>query len=166
MILERIIEIVTAVETQDLQNLASLNQIPQRQRVDTFQSRVHANLKKILPNMNWRSQHRLTRERRDEVDVYGTFSSEDGEGAVIIELDKWRADQIAKKFVSRFALTLERPLIYMALCYGGTNNMDKRECEKYFRWPYVAINARKHLRKIHHIVIATMLRAAKLRKAS
>jgi hypothetical protein len=104
----------------------------QKQRIDSFQSRAHANLEKLLPNMNWRSPHRLTRERRDEVDIYGTFGSEDNEGAVIIELDKWRADQIAKKFVSRFALTLESPLIYIALCYGGTNNMDKIECKKYF----------------------------------
>jgi hypothetical protein len=132
MIFEKIIEIVTSVETTDLQNLVSLDQISQKQRIDTFQTRIHANLAKILPNMNWRSPHQLTRERRDEVDIYGTFSSEDGEGAVIIELDKWRADQVAKKFVSRFALTLERPLIYTALCYGGTNNMNKMECEKYF----------------------------------
>jgi hypothetical protein len=141
MILERIIEIVTAVETTDLQNLVSLKQIPQKQLVDTFQSRVHANLKKILPNMNWRSPHQLIPESRDEVDIYGTFSSEDDEGAVIIELDKWRADQVAKKFVSRFALTLERPLIYMALCYGGTEKMNKRECEKYFGYCKSICNA-------------------------
>jgi hypothetical protein len=51
MILERIIEIVTAVETADLQNLVSLTeQIPQKQLVDTFQSQVHENLKKRLPD--------------------------------------------------------------------------------------------------------------------
>src|SRR5260370_35885513 len=97
MILERIIEIVTAVETTDLQNLVSLKeQIPQKQLVDTFQSRVHANLKKILPNMNWRSPHQLTPQSRDEADIYGTFSSKDVKGAVIIESDKWRAEQVAK----------------------------------------------------------------------
>jgi hypothetical protein len=134
MIFEKIIEIVTAAETTDLQNLESLDQTSQKQLIDTFQNRVHANLEKILPNMNWRSPHIFTQERRDEVDIYGTFSSKDGDGAVIIELDKWRADQIAKKFVSRFALTLELPLIYIALCYGGTKNMNKSECEKYFSY--------------------------------
>jgi hypothetical protein len=83
----------------------------------------------MLPNVKWRSPHIFTQERRDEVDIYGTFSSEDIESAVIIELDKWRADQVAKKFVSRFALTLEQPIIYIALCYGGTENMTKSECE-------------------------------------
>src|ERR1700693_3453945 len=100
MLFERIIEIVTAVETTDLENLISLKQIPQKQRVDIFQSQVYSNLVKILPNMNWRLQHKLTQERQDAVDIYGKFSSENREGAVIIELDKWRADQVAKKFVS------------------------------------------------------------------
>jgi hypothetical protein len=99
MIFEKIIEIVTAVETTDLHNLESLDQTSQKQLIDTFQNRVHAKLEKILPNMNWRSPHKLTQERRDEVDIYGTFSSEDDKGAVIIEHDKWRADQIAKKFL-------------------------------------------------------------------
>jgi len=63
------------------------------------------------------------------VDIYGTLSSKDNAGAVIIELDKWRADQVAKKFVLRFALTLELPLICIALCYGGTQYMNKSECE-------------------------------------
>jgi len=134
MIFEKIIEITTAVEAIDLQILESLNQTSQKQLIDAFQNRVHANLEKILPNMNWRSPYQLTQERRDEVDIYGTFGSEDDEGAVIIELDKWRADQVAKKFVSRFALTLEQPLIYIALCYGGTKNMNKSECEKYFSY--------------------------------
>ena len=76
--------------------------------------------------------YQLTQERRDEVDIYGKFNSEDDDnGAVVIELDKWRSNQIAKKFVSRFALTLERPLIYIALCYGGTPHMNKNECSKY-----------------------------------
>jgi hypothetical protein len=141
MLLERIIEIVTAVETTDLQNLISLKQIPQKQTVDIFQSRIHSNLVKILPNMNWRPQHKLTKERQDAVDIYGTFSSENREGAVIIELDKWRADQVAKKFVSRFALTLEQPLIYIAFCYGGTEHMNKSECNKYFNYCESICNA-------------------------
>jgi hypothetical protein len=40
MLLERIIEIITEVETTDLQNLLSLKQIPQKQLVDILQSRV------------------------------------------------------------------------------------------------------------------------------
>ncbi len=134
MIFEKIIAIVTAVETTELQHLESLSQTSQKRLIDAFQNRIHINLEKILPNMNWRSPHTLTQERRDEVDIYGSLSSNNDEGAVIIELDKWRADQIAKKFVSRFALTLERPLIYIALCYGGTKNINKSECEKYFSY--------------------------------
>ena len=141
MLLERIIEVVTKVETTDLQNLISIKQIPQKEVIDIFQSQVHANLAKILPKMNWRSQHKLTQERQVAVDIYGNFSSENRQGAVIIELDKWRADQVAKKFVSRFALTLEQPLIYIALCYGGTKYMNKDECNKYFDYCTSICNA-------------------------
>src|ERR1700730_10383730 len=123
MIFNEIVEIVSALEKTDLQNIESLSQASQKRLVDNFQNRVHVNLEKKFPNMVWRSQHTLTQEYQDKIDIYGTFSSEDNVGAVIIELDKWRADQVAKKFVSRFALTLERPLIYIALCYGGTEYM-------------------------------------------
>jgi hypothetical protein len=135
MFFQRIIEIVTKAETKDLQILESLNQTMQKQLIETFQNRVCGNLEKILPKINRRSPYQLTQQRRDEVDIYGAFNSEDdNDGAVIIELDKWRADQISKKFLSRFALTLEKPLIYVALCYGGTPHMHKNECEKYFSY--------------------------------
>jgi hypothetical protein len=157
VILEKIMEIIKAVETKDLQ-LISLDQKSQKGIIDIFQNQVHASLDKILPNMNWRSPHKLTQERKDEADIYGTFNSEGDEGAVIIELDKWRADQVAKKFVSRFALTLERPLIYIALCYGGTPDMNKRECEKYFVYcrsicnSFTKLNLRARKRFHGHII--------------
>ena len=157
MILNQIIEMIKAVETKDLR-LGSLDQKSQKPIIDNFQNQINATLDKILPNMNWRSPYKLKKERRDEVDIYGTFSAEDDEGAVIIELDKWRADQVAKKFVSRFALTLEKPLIYIALCYGGTPKMNKNECEKYFCYcksicnSFTQFDLRAHKRFYGHII--------------
>ena len=134
MIFEKVIEVVAAVERASLQNLISLDQSSQKRLIDTFQRGLQLSLEKNVPNVVWRSSHALSQERRDEVDVFGTFSSGNNAGAIIIELDKWRADQVAKKFVSRFALTLERPLMYIALCYGGTESMNKGECKKYFNY--------------------------------
>ena len=51
---------------------------------------------------------------------------------MVIELDKNRADQVAKKFVSRMALIPSTTVYFVSLCYPGTENMNKAECEKYF----------------------------------
>src|SRR5437763_8300270 len=111
MIFEKIIEIVTAVEAVELQNLKSLNlsQSSQKLLVVVFQNRVHKKLEQEFPDMDWRSAHKFTQERGDEVDIYGRFSSEHGDRTVIMQLDSSRADQVAKEFVSKFASTLRHP---------------------------------------------------------
>ena len=47
-------------------------------------------------------------------------------------MDAHRADQVAKKFLSRSALFINENIIYLSLCYPGTNSMNKKECVKYF----------------------------------
>lgn len=129
---ETVLETIRNVETADLRLLETLDQVAQKRLIDALQSQLHESLGKGLPDVEWQSLYRLTQKHGDTADVYGTFPATDHHGIVIIELDKWRADQISKKFLSRFALTLEMPLIYIALCYGGTAKMNKNECEKYF----------------------------------
>lgn len=65
---------------------------------------------------------------KDSIDIYG--ESEDF--VVAIELDKNRADQVAKKFVSRVALLPDEKVYFLSICYPGTKRMNLNECVKYF----------------------------------
>ena len=71
---------------------------------------------------------------KDKADVYASFDDYD----IIIELDTFRADQVAKKMFSRVVAyeksTKRAPhLIYVALLYQGTSSMNLNECLKYFQ---------------------------------
>ena len=52
---------------------------------------------------------------------------------VIVELDATRADQVAKKMLSRFfyAKKSNKPTAYLCLLYPGTEKMNPNECVKY-----------------------------------
>ena len=52
---------------------------------------------------------------------------------LIVELDTTRANQVAKKMLSRFyyADKCAKPTIYVCLLYPGTNSMNPNECIKY-----------------------------------
>lgn len=52
---------------------------------------------------------------------------------LIVELDTTRADQVAKKMLSRlyYADKCAKPTIYVCLLYPGTNSMNPNECVKY-----------------------------------
>lgn len=69
---------------------------------------------------------------KDSVDIFG----ENDCANIIIELDSNRADQVAKKFVSRAILSSNKSLLYISYCYGGTKAMEKNENEvlKYFKY--------------------------------
>jgi hypothetical protein len=66
----------------------------------------------------------------DAIDIFGERDNK----ILIIELDKWRADQIAKKIVSRTALMIDKKIGFISLCYAGTNHMNKNEYLKYFKY--------------------------------
>lgn len=51
---------------------------------------------------------------------------------IVVEFDTVRADQVAKKFVSRAALAPCASTIYIAFCYPGTASMSVSEVIKYF----------------------------------
>lgn len=69
---------------------------------------------------------------KDRIDIFGESSASDLK--VIIELDAHRADQVAKKFLSRSALMIDQNSIYLSVCYPGTEKMPKPECQKYFEY--------------------------------
>jgi len=75
--------------------------------------------------MTWRAEHQLP-TGRDTIDIFGH-----GFADVVIELDKSRADQVAKKFVSRSAMSVGK-IYSVSLCYPGTTHMNVPECIKYF----------------------------------
>ena len=62
---------------------------------------------------------------------------------LIIEIDATRADQVAKKMMSRFCYAILRkdklPIVYVALLYKGTSSMNLDECKKFFKMGYELI---------------------------
>lgn len=112
-------------------NLLGSTQKEQRALVKAFQHQLAVALDQNAPT-GWLIEERCS---TDSADAYDLFLAGELDGLpykVVIELDKNRADQIAKKIVSRVAHTLDSPTIYVAFCYPGTANMNMNEAKKYF----------------------------------
>ena len=65
----------------------------------------------------------------DRVDIFGCYPF----FRVVIEIDATRADQVAKKALSRIAYFGADRLLYVAFCYQGPSGSNAKECEKYFK---------------------------------
>ncbi|MCI5167584.1 MAG: hypothetical protein D3903_16205 [Candidatus Electrothrix sp. GM3_4] len=104
------------------------DQAGQKKIVDKFQKELFEKLAKIIPDIDWKIEFVLSSKNKDAVDIYG----DDGERVIVIEIDKHRADQVAKKFVSRNALLIKKDICYISLCCPGTKRMSKGECIKFF----------------------------------
>ena len=126
--------------------------IPDQQKTSKKITNVKNNLQETLkedlkkafentyPELIWGEEYPLTGNgRKDRADIYAPDlrkhdeirNSHDWE--IIIEIDTARADQVGKKFVSRFAHILKSPtknIVYMVLCYPSKNS-DENECRKY-----------------------------------
>lgn len=101
----------------------------QRDVVASFQDSLLHQLRSKLTGFNWTREHRPTSTTRDSIDIFGRGS----ECVIAIELDKPRADQVAKKFVARMAaLPANVPVWFVSVCYPGTERMNTNECVKYF----------------------------------
>jgi len=83
-----------------------------------------------MPDITWSIEYCPSRQSRDSIDIFGKGK----EFVVAIELDKNRADQVSKKFVSRMAILPETNVYFISLCYPGTKKMSKSECKKYFNY--------------------------------
>lgn len=103
-------------------------QSDQKRLVASFQSFAASALKSSIQDVEWSMEYSPSPKNRDSIDIFGR-----GTGfVVVIELDKSRADQVAKKFVSRLALLPSTKVYFVSLCYPGTERMNLSECEKYF----------------------------------
>lgn len=104
------------------------SQTDQKLLVAGFQTFAVAALGNAIKEVHWSAEHCPSPHSRDSIDIFGK-----GAGfVVVIELDKNRADQVAKKFVSRMALLPFTKVYFVSLCYPGTEHMNKAECTKYF----------------------------------
>lgn len=104
------------------------SQSGQKLLVASFQSSAASTLKSSIQDVEWSMEYSPGPKNRDSIDIFGR-----GAGFVVVmELDKSRADQVAKKFVSRIALLPSTKVYFVSLCYPGTKRMNLSECEKYF----------------------------------
>jgi len=112
-------------------NLTKKTQKDQKNMIKNLQDFIFNKLSNQFINMDcWDTEHPASSVKRDSIDIYGRHTDFE----IIIELDKYRADQIAKKFLSRSALFNDKKIIYIALCYGGTAKMSAPEAIKYFTY--------------------------------
>lgn len=113
-----------------LKTLITQNQKRQKAIILDFQISLVDALSKCIPEIVWEYEHRMNERLKDSIDIFGVSTSY----IVIIELDKPRADQVAKKILSRIANYMDIPILYIALCYPGTKSMNSNECRKYFSY--------------------------------
>jgi hypothetical protein len=103
-----------------------------KEDVVDLQLQLKEYLAQSLTNYCWDTEYRPNESIADRIDIYG--QSNVNNVKIAIELDPHRADSVAKKFVSRIALLEANDMIYVSLCYPGTNRMSKNECKKYFNY--------------------------------
>ena len=110
---------------------AHLDRSQQEQKliVDNFQISMCLILTQAIPDLKWQQEYVPHSTMKDSIDIFGNNENI----SVVIEIDKHRADQVAKKFVSRSAL-LDKKIFYISLCCPGTTNMNSSECVKYFSY--------------------------------
>jgi len=130
-LLESLISCITALNcASHFGNHLGRLQTEQATIVRSFQYALRNALAHALPAMTWKLEHLPTPSVKDSIDIFGT----DGRTHVVIELDKHRADQVTKKFVSRSAMFERDKIHYISICYPGTDRMNMTECIKYFRY--------------------------------
>jgi hypothetical protein len=76
----------------------------------------------------------ISQGRADRADFYAEIRIANIKYVCIIEADPTRGDAIAKKFVSRVASITDSPLIYVTLCYTGTQKGTTTESKKYMEY--------------------------------
>ena len=104
--------------------------------VDSFQRILIQKLENTTKKYSWNPEEpKSGRAEGDRVDIFGRAK---GQPDWIIEIDATRADQVAKKFLSRLALwglEEKRSIEYVAVLYPDTQK-GKKSCEKYIRYGY------------------------------
>src|SRR5574344_298455 len=105
----------------------------EKAQVKAFQEGVCDSLNNLSNGYKWKTEYKIPNGIvGDSVDIFG---QKNGNKDWIIEIDASRADQVAKKIVSRFALYgLNDPIQYVAIIYPGTENMPEEQCIKYLKY--------------------------------
>jgi len=126
---KQIIMIIEEFESKDyFSDLIGKLQPEQKKIVAKFQNDLYEKLSFEVKEINWELEHKPKANAKDAIDIFGASES----FIVAIELDKHRADQVAKKFISRSALLSEKTIFFISLCYPGTSKMPINETKKYF----------------------------------
>lgn len=110
-----------------------------KDKVDELQAYIFELLTIDLKNIEWKIEEKISDNCKDRVDIIGFDSEKDI--TIVLELDASRADQVAKKYLSRQALLIHKNLLYISVCYPGTKSMSKPECAKYFDYCSTISNA-------------------------
>ncbi|UCZ56032.1 hypothetical protein LGV61_09895 [Desulfurispirillum indicum] len=127
--LNSILNVITDVDCRDyFSSHLGEPQHVQKAIVANFQKSVFQRLQDSIPSLSWMMEYTPSKSQKDSIDIYGESEA----FVVAIELDKNRADQVAKKFVSRIALLPDKKVYFLSLCYPGTAGMNLNECVKYF----------------------------------
>jgi hypothetical protein len=127
--LESIISAIESVGCNEyFSNHIGQSQSDQKAIVAKFQRAICSALESNISSVKWELEYSPSKPNRDSIDIFGSNETT----VVAIELDKHRADQVAKKFVSRVAILPETKVYFISLCYPGTANMSKPETIKYF----------------------------------
>lgn len=121
----------------NLRSLTQHTQLEQKIIITAFQNQLLKAFTDSINPIEWNTEYKIG-GRRDSIDIYG--KDKKSSYNIIIELDKPRADQVAKKILSRIAIYINEPFIYIAICYPGTNKMNPNECIKYFEYGKKIIN--------------------------
>ena len=130
-IYDKIIALIASYNSQQYFSiLIGKAQSEQKKIVAEFQNDLFKKLTIELTEIKWELEYKPKHESKDAIDIFGKSEN----FVVIIELDKHRADQVSKKFISRSALLSDKTIFYIALCYPGTRNMSVKETKKYFKY--------------------------------
>ncbi len=117
--------------------LSESDQSQQKIIVTNFQNALYLHLMSKFKEIKWFTEYIPDNDRKDAIDIFGQTEN----FVVIIEIDKHRADQVAKKFTARSAIFIDKNIFYISLCYPGTKKMPVNETLKYFK--YCKIISRK-----------------------
>ena len=136
--IDRVISVFTDLDCNNIfKNLIGQPQQDQRKSIKSFQTELQSKLNEtfeLKDKQKWKIEVLANIEYRDSFDLFLEIVLDNISYKVIIELDKNRADQIAKKFLSRTSHTIDHPTIYFAFCYPGTDKMSIVEAKKYFKY--------------------------------
>lgn len=120
--------------------------------VHNFQDAVVKDMNQYTNSSNWQKEVRLLKGQKDSIDILG----QDSYGLEwIIEIDAQRADQVAKKALSRIAVKSAngKPIHYVAILYPRKQFNNKTECIKYLKYAKLFCDTFQKNVTIHAIVI-------------